>query len=342
MFNISAITGAGPNNMSRSWDISLSLKRRAGGGILATCALKALMSTAEVSRDPNSLYTGRLESQITKDPYGDDVEENPTYVALAKNIHDALKEVEPGLWGSHNISFAAQDDKWDSEWRKRSGFPLVDYRIRWEALKKAPANEQVWVTPLVKMDNWKWGGSLSVQQQHGVVRTKALAYMRSSPGDDRGGGNLAVHSQLADLINDAKEFDEEELHYLSDVVDYRMNMLDVATDMVKYTSLSFPEAIKYDTHKWIQDQSQSAMSLSANSPQKPGLAQRKLDLYKKVYGYIMNVRLFDVATREQGPGYVKPKEYVAIAITEACLSLEEAQKRINEVKIGEFQISSLS
>jgi len=310
--------------------------------MLATCALKALMATAEVSKDPTSLYISQLESNITEGPDGEDVTENPTYVALAKSVHDALKEVDPTFWADHEISFATQDDKWASEWRARSGFLLVNYRNKWEALKRAPANPQVWETPTSKEQMFRYGGGLSLRQQHGVVASKALAYLRSSPGDDRLGGNLAVHAQLTALVENSANFDAEELHYLSDIVDYRMALIDVATDIVKYMDLNFANGVGYDTLKWIEHHSQSTMSLSVNSPQKPSLSQRKLDLYRKVLDYIRNIRLFDPPTREQGPGYTKPKEYVAIAIAEAGISFEDAQKRLNEVKIGEFRDSDLS
>ena len=300
--------------------------------MMATCAVKALIANSQNSRDFNSMCTA-LESRVTEGPDGEPIEENLTYVALCKSVHESMVEVEPTYWYSHYISFSAQDDKWASEWRTRSGFPLLNYRERWEALRRiAPGKE---VIPPAQSKSRTGGGSLSARQLNGIIRNKALAYMNSSPGDNNAGGN-SCHRQFNSLINNQKQFSDMQLHYLSDILDCRMDMMDVATQFATYMDLDFPEALGYDTKMWLERTSTGMMSLNTNSPNRSKTVQDLLQCYTKIHEYIMEVRLFDLSTREQGPGYAKPKEYLAIALAEADLTWEETKRRINNAKIGKL------
>jgi len=335
-FNITAISAAGANNMSLSWATSLSANKRAGGGIMATCAVKALIAKSESSRDFNSMCTA-LENRFTEGPNGEPIEENPTYVDLCKSIHESMVEVEPTSWYNHYLSFAAQDDKWDSEWRTRSGFPLVNYRQRWEILR--PIQPGVEVIPKPQSQS-RTGGSFSSHQLHGIVRNKALAYMYSSPGDDNSGGN-SCHRRCNLLIENEKQFSDKELRYLSGTLDYRMDMMDVATQFATYMGIKFPKAYGFDTKKWFEANSTGMMSLSQNSPDRAKSSQAKVNRYTQIFDYIMGIRLFDLPLREQGPGYAKPKEFLAIALTESGAPLDEIKLKINKAKIGKPEPADL-
>jgi hypothetical protein len=58
-----------------------------------------------------------------------------TYINLCSSVYEAYKEHDP-FYDTHRISFSAQDDKWHFEWRTRSGFPLLDYKKKWEELRE--------------------------------------------------------------------------------------------------------------------------------------------------------------------------------------------------------------
>lgn len=108
------MTAAGADKGSWSWAVSTSVRARAGGSMFATCALKALISKAETSSGFDQMCRV-LETQITQGPEGEPIEDNPTYVNLARAMHESMVEAAPTLWYEHAVSFAAQNDNWESE-----------------------------------------------------------------------------------------------------------------------------------------------------------------------------------------------------------------------------------
>lgn len=131
----------------------------------------------------------------------------------------------------------------------RSGFPLSDYRRSWESLR------QIQPGPEVGSDSSevsRTGGTWNSSQLHGIVRSKASAYMQSFPGSDQTGSN---HIRFRALIANKKRFEIARLRYLSDVLDYRMEMLDLATQFARYMGLEGPTAVEANPGAWFEVQS---------------------------------------------------------------------------------------
>lgn len=87
-----------------------------GRGVHSTAVFNAFVNMSKPS-SPDSSDATFDEDELTR---------SPTYINLYSSVYEAYKEHDP-FYHIHGISFLAQDDKWDSEWRRRSGFPLVDY-----------------------------------------------------------------------------------------------------------------------------------------------------------------------------------------------------------------------
>lgn len=166
------MTAAGDEQESGAWASSASCGR-AGGSIYATAVLNALVQTAEIHRE------GVDESEAMS---------CPTYINLCCAVHQAYKESDP-FYGSHGVPFAARDDMWESEWRTRSGFPLLDYQKKWEELRQVSPGQPAFDS----VPTLGFAGSIE-KGFHNVVRAKARAYADSFPGADNLAPNLPLHS----------------------------------------------------------------------------------------------------------------------------------------------------
>lgn len=291
--NISGMTAVGEMEMSRSWAKSVSCGR-AGGSIYASAIFNTLVK--------NSKPNHRDSSDSVTNPDGEDLTTFPTYINLCNSIYEAYKGHNP-FYKQHQISFSAQDDKWDSEWRTRSGFPLLDYKRKWEQLREVLPNT---ADPSASDADATLGFTGSVAQgHHNVIREKAKAYMESFPGPDNAAPNV-VHQEFKQLLQ-GRKFPEDHLATLNDTLDYRLSVMQLATQYVAYLDLDFGDGLAFDTELWLCQ-----------------AEDVRLSKYKKLQGHIMNSNLFDRPCSTQGWGYHKPRDYLGIALTESSLSTNEA------------------
>jgi hypothetical protein len=326
-FNITAISAASAETVSRSWALSESIGRRAGGGMLATAVMNALISTSK--KTPGFAYMCEaFDSAITETEDGEDLVYEPTYVSLVNAVQDAMKIADPSYWQAHGISFAAQDDKWDSAWRQRSGFPLLNYKHRWEQLRKVPIGEQIYDTDLESSFGFA-GGSLkgSLKVRNNVIRERIFSYLNSFPGDDNSGSNW-VHTQLRRILK-GEEVDDETLTFMDDVIGYRNSLLNLATDFVAILDLNFAPAKEFSVTKWLE---KNAMERGSKTLEVSTKGRLDLEEFKMVHKHIAETRLFGLPTLQQGPSYEKPKEYLAIALTSTNLSKEEIVAKIAKLR----------
>lgn len=123
--NTSGMTAVGETETSRSWAQSVSCEQ-AGGSIYASAVFNAFVKASEPNlRDSSDSITITDDEELTA---------SPAYINLCNSIYEAYKGHNP-FYQQHHISFSAQDDKWDSEWRTRSGFPLLNYKRKWKQLR---------------------------------------------------------------------------------------------------------------------------------------------------------------------------------------------------------------
>ncbi|PLN80805.1 hypothetical protein BDW42DRAFT_170185 [Aspergillus taichungensis] len=131
--------------------------------------------------------------------------------------------------------FSAQDDRWNIEWRRRSGFPPLDYKANWEELREVsslgPVGENQDLTPALGL-----AGSIG-RGYHNIIKTHARAYMDSFPAPDNSGTNVADW-KLKRLLQ-RERYDEEVLVYLNDVLDYRASVITMAMQRTILLPLRF-------------------------------------------------------------------------------------------------------
>ena len=302
--NICGMTAVDETKMSRSWAQSVSCGR-AGGSIYASAVFNALIKTSESNRRESSDSTILDDEELTT---------SPTYINLCDSIYEAYKERDP-FYQQHHISFSAQDDKWDSEWRTRSGFPLLNYKRKWEQLREVPSSA---AAISASNANATLGLPGSVRQgRHNIVREKAKAYMESFPGPDNAAPNV-VHRKFKQLLQGEK-FPEDLLVSLNDTLDYRFSTIRLATEYVAFLNVEFPDCLNFDTELWLHQ-----------------AGDIRFSKYKKILGHIMDIKLFDRPSFTQGWGYHKPRDYLAIALTESSLSTNEACDAIDRLNKGKF------
>jgi hypothetical protein len=332
MFNITGMTAAGVYTESLAWAGSLS-QGRYSGSIFATAIMNSLMITSEISPNdkPESIFAA-LEQSVTTTDDGEAVEYSPTYVELSKSVYQAMTELGDGsdLYQSSHISFAAQDDKWDSEWRTRSGFPLKRYREIWERLPAVPAGIQVYEENFLSN---RVGSGRSNNLKISKIRSKAMDFMLSSPGDLASGGNTD-HRRFIQLI-EGNDFSDDELNQLDKVLDYRMNLLRTASEYADFMDLRFMPATHYDTVYWLHQMRTQSKSINQQAAKD---AKDALFRFNHIRSYIIDNRLFDLPLRDQGLAYSKPKEYLAIALAVSGLSEVDAEARINRLLIGKSSL----
>ncbi|KKZ67182.1 hypothetical protein EMCG_07127 [[Emmonsia] crescens] len=291
--NMSGMTAASHEQESRVW-ASCASCGRAGGSIYATAVLNALVQTAEI----------RGEGVDTSEAMS-----CSTYINLCSTVHQAYKESDP-FYGIHGVSFAAQDDMWESEWRTRSGFPLLDYQKKWEELRQVSPGQPA----LDSVPTLGFAGSIG-KGFHNVVRAKARAYADSFPGADNLAPNLPLHYSVRQLLVGA-QFSEDELMSVNDRLDYRLSALQLATQYTVFLDLAFPDAASFDVEKW---------ALQADD--------QRLELFRKVKGYNLKQKIFDKPIGDQGWRYPKPDQYLAIALIESSLGYEDICERMDRIKI---------
>ncbi|KAJ5130780.1 uncharacterized protein N7515_006819 [Penicillium bovifimosum] len=253
---------------------------------------------------------------------GEDEELNssPTYINLCSAVYEAYKEHDP-FYDTHRISFSAQDDKWHFEGRTGSGFPLLDYKKKWEELREVKS-----IQPLGESCDPTaasgFTGSIS-RGYHNIVKAKARAYMDSFPGPDNVATNQA-HWKLKRLLQ-GKKYPEEVLVYLNDTLDYRLSAMTLASQYVSFLDIQFPDGLTFDTEAWRNN---LALNVAKDGDSKG--AKSKLEKFHEVRGYIMDTKLFDRPMASQGFSYTKPWEYLAIALVESSsLSIDEIRDKID-------------
>ncbi|KAI9371983.1 hypothetical protein BJX61DRAFT_543127 [Aspergillus egyptiacus] len=315
--NISGMTTVNDKEISKAWACSQSCGRTAGS-IYATAILNALVSMSKMSSRDSSDVILDEDEELTA---------TPTYINLCSTVYEAYKEHDP-FYSTHGISFSAQDDNWHLEWRTRSGFPLLDYKTKWEELREVPSIQSLGEScePTAALG---FTGSIGPGYDN-VVKAKARAYMESFPGPDNVGTNKD-HWRLRQLLQ-GKKYPKEVLVHLNDALDYRLSAMTLASQYVSFLDIQFPDCLRFDTEAWCND---LALKVAKNGDTKG--AKSKFEKYKELRGYIMDAKLFDKPMSSQGFSYTKPWEYLAIALVESSsLGIDEIRDKIDDlVKLKE-------
>ena len=127
--NITALTAAGPQ--VESWSQAISNSGRGNDSLYATAVRLALIKMED-----------ERATQVHPHPSGEEIDDerlSTTYAELTNVIYSTLvHDVDIISHHPHGIQFAAQNDEWEFEWRKRTGIPIGRFQQRWNSLPVVP------------------------------------------------------------------------------------------------------------------------------------------------------------------------------------------------------------
>ncbi|TAQ85596.1 hypothetical protein B7494_g6083 [Chlorociboria aeruginascens] len=323
-FNHSFLAAAGRENESLSWSVSQSVGRQAGGSVFASCLLHSVIMASDREEGIGGV-DGKL-IRVEKDDQGEYISDS--MAALTKQIIDECKAQCGTLWDNHSFSFAAQDDFWAKTWGSRTGLPILDYKQRWQSLPEAPLATVMYPAtgPLAGSAMSRSPGAL-----YNIVRIKAMKYMSSHPGADNLGGNTNSHPLFHMLVEGA-EVEFERLYYLNDILDYRRGQIGLAELYCYALEIGMPEdrqIDKFDVFEW-----EAFHLYEKNGPTSAERSQVATEIWKRketIRSWVMQLQIFDRPVSGQGLSYSKPREYLAIRLTESPMSLEEIHKKLEDL-----------
>ena len=269
----------------------------------------------------------------------EDHDESSTYAQLTKEIHGSLLyDHGQETTDRYNIRFSAQEDEWEMEWRKRSGFPLSEFEKRWMQL-----------TPLPTQGNTVGGSSktgalvsehglnqkITNHQAYNVLKDMAHGYFASFPPPDNSSPDRIIHALGRRILQDEK-LPRSEFNELLQALTYRQQTMKVATEYKNLLYLDFPASNDFNYEQWRANLTRGP----DGAPLSPSLSTGYAE-YGRLRRMIIDQSLFDPPTIEQGLPYGKPKAYLAAALQEADLDdaqVQEASAKMLSCKHPAFPI----
>jgi hypothetical protein len=134
--NITTMTAAGPGQESTSWMASATLGRSCGS-IWASAVVPVLLAESTSDSQPSSVTSESADEILPEDASED---QDKTFSSFCHAIWTHLYSKVDRKAAVHGITFSAQDDDWEKYWAQRTGFPLADYKRRYDALNDYPVS----------------------------------------------------------------------------------------------------------------------------------------------------------------------------------------------------------
>ena len=299
--NIAVMAGVDEEHELLSWSQSASLSR--------CCGFRYATGVAQ------ALIKSEIEgfSWITDE--GEEVRESHTYASLVKLVHDTLvKEVD--VREENDISFSAKDDVWDMEWRARTGFPLTNYKEKWELLRRVDKGA---ATDISQSASIRFSDTIRLSTPQAEYRLKRLAfdYMKSFPGPDAAAKNHRVHNDCNRLLKD-EALSNDELERLAEALRYRLETMDRGTKYKDRLGVPFLDCRECDVWDYRKESSKNLEKRARHS-----------QIFKKVGFH----DLFDPPSGEAMP-YVKGQDYLTAVLTESGWSSQKIDDALdNLVKV---------
>ena len=229
---------------------------------------------------------------------------SPTYAALVETVHDTLVN-EVDVREKNEISFSAQDDAWDMEWRQRTGVPLSTFKERWEALKVVPKGDY-WQGPsgsASRTGSVRLTDSITISMPEAEYRVtkRAHEYMHNFPGDNSASKNLYTHGMCCALLA-GETLEASDLETLVAHLQYRLMIMACATEYKYRLGLQADDCENYD--------------FDAHETQIYKDPKMK-KLYHANRAAMREFELFDRPAEHEGHFYAKGIYYIAAIMTEA-------------------------
>jgi len=331
--NISAITAADSTEESFSWGESIG--RRCHGSAYATAVRLAFVKLED-----------ERATQIHPYPSGIEVDErfSTTYAELTSVIHSTLLHDMDRHGPEFNILFAAQNDDWEMEWRKRSGIPLARFQKQWTKLPLMPAQKSKEVSRSGRTGGLDSGSlSLSEGEYHAAsgpyglhrklnesqsvqaIRSMAYGYMNGFPGANNMATNIGPHGDARDIL-EGTELDAWRLGRLQAVLHYRLESMKLASEYKAIARLDFVDCEAFDLESW-----QESVRNECEDRQAPNY---KYDLSRKFMNIFHDAALFDPPVGQEGYVYTKPWRYLGVACLESGLDLNGVKNALSKMQAG--------
>ncbi|KAL9583856.1 MAG: hypothetical protein Q9212_002474 [Teloschistes hypoglaucus] len=328
--NISAFTAAGPEVESRSWGFSIG--GRSHGSIWATAVRDAFVEMdSKKATQFNSLPSDEDDSAR---------DSSSTFTILAQVIHDTLlNEVDVSLGTSHEIRFAAQDDGWSEEWRKRSGIPLARFLQQWDTLQRLPPQQDTvahgarlkggvaaaGTSPShpkrKKKPAYGLHAKFNKAQAFMIIREMAHEYLSSFPGTWLTGPNRETLVDSQRLMTDATQLADWKLERLQHALAYRLDTMTVATGYKDILGLDVADCHLFDLEEWKTTNAQSGEP-STIKGKAPEISNQSWQTYERFHRMILKSDIFADPTGNSGWAYDKPVGYLAAAFIESQFNHE--------------------
>ncbi|KAI9759328.1 MAG: hypothetical protein M1840_003376 [Geoglossum simile] len=319
--NPTVIAAAGHGAKSQSWNASLA--RGFSSSIIVLAILYAILAS-EV-KDEKSLGKSEMIYQ--------ELWTIETYAEMSCLIHNHLKQNDR-FHDHHEISFAAQHDKWMEVWRERTSIPMAFFKERWEKLSVLPAQadrfsnrdpSSIFTGLFVlsglsetRSESAMWLTSTKTMPQiYTMVRALAAGYAKSFPGMDNVSINTTLHTGVRSLLAGEGNFEGQvdSMLALRYILSYRLEGMTMATNYKDFLSLDYPDCTSCCVEAWTFPLYKS----------KEKEAKEKLAKYREAKSMIKVVKIFSTAVDGQGYDYNKPEEYLAIAFVESRKSKNEVE-----------------
>ncbi|PGH11616.1 hypothetical protein AJ79_04756 [Helicocarpus griseus UAMH5409] len=207
------------------------------------------------------------------------------------------------------MDFSAKDDKWEIEYRRRTGLPLVKFRNRWESLRlltpgsPTPDVGMGSVATMPEGSGIKMTESVRDNIKIALLRELARRYLSSFPGLDEKAGNPSLHSRLRSVTKGSDEFSLFEIDWMLDQVGYRIDRMRDADRILQTMGVEFLSIAEFKVDRPL------------------------IEHYKEALRLVSKAKLFDPPKPLQGHAYRKPVEYLAIALVQ--YDNDEIQMRVD-------------
>ena len=313
--NSTIITAAGPDARRQSWH-TVSSSRGFSGPMLVSAIRDAIL-TSEIEDEENTGEPGITYQELST---------TETYAEIGGLIHDHLKQSDR-FHSEHEISFAAQDDEWTRAWRERTGIPLTFLKQRWEELSILPAHTESpsqsatcsgSMTPL--------SPTMTAPQMYNIVRALAAGYANSFPGPDNLSINTTFHTSVRLLLTGQERSENrvDALLTLGYTLSYRLEAMTMASYYKDFLGLDYPDCTSCSIEAWTYPLHDSVQEE----------AKEKVSRFRKTTSLLNAAKIFSAPSEGQGYGYIKPRQYLAIALVESGKTSDEIEQAIGMLKDG--------
>lgn len=339
--NVTTTTAAGPLIESESWGASESIERFCGS-IYATTLIQSL-SDASSPLVNHEEEAGCTSSTGSLQPDKPDQLQVETYNEFARTIHSTLLTRVDRFGDRHEIHFSAQDDDWEASWTGRTGISLEAFAERWDQLATQPSTMAQSLLNREPTAVGVTGGVLSLSLSEaelihrgrlgslfgGTVRTqrryvKGLAkqFLQICPGIWTLGYGPKLHGTLHKFLKGPdKEFaNTAEILCL---LEYRFSTIRYAELLL--TEVAVPAPTGQRCHEWVEQEWMATSSKRLNCDTK--------SLHHRVVQLLKDNSIFSEPIKEQGRKFSHPQNYVAAALIEVSVDMQDVKQMIQNMTL---------